>query len=241
MRLQKTLILVLITFITTFYSQILYAIDDEYTVAVPVLNMREKPDIKSKTKVQLKAGWTVKLIKKGKTDKIGDIEGQWFYVKTSSSDASIKLEDGYPVGWVFSYYLYDGYNEENLEKVTNIKLKNMSFTAPDFGCEDWYDVTVNENGSFFYIKRDYETNTTERVDGHIYKYRAIYIFDKLGLMFYTDKDLNFIIVNIQGPLFNKEQTEGKDAVSCLSDKGFKKIKLLEEPKTEPVKKENPAK
>jgi len=199
------------------FSGILYA--DSIVVGTNV-NLRTSPDINSKIVKVMDIGSRVSLIKKGPKAKIGNLEGEWWFVSTELYNEKTNKPD---TGWIFSYYL----SSKNVEKVTKIKLEPNNFIIeyrPPDDPETKIQYIVYEDGSFKVFM-----NEEEKGFGIILKDKSYY-FSKLKIghifaffSFYIDEK-------------NKQIMLIKDFHDY--DIYPKKLKLLEFPVTEPYSYEN---
>jgi hypothetical protein len=89
--------IILLVIFSFFISSIAFCNYNEINIIIgDNVNVREKPDIKSKSICKLRLGDSIKIIKRtGKKEKIGDLEGEWIFVDTFQSSK----------GWIFSYYV----------------------------------------------------------------------------------------------------------------------------------------
>ena len=191
-----------------------------YIVVGTNVNMRTSPDVNSKIVKVMDIGSFVSLIKKGPKAKIGNLEGEWWFVSTELYNEKTNKPD---TGWIFSYYL----SSKNVEKVKKIKLEPNSFIIEcRFPDEDniMFKFIVYEDGTFKVFM-----NEEENGSGIILKDKSYY-FSKTKkwsmaayFSFYIDEK-------------NKQLILIKDFHHY--DINPKKFKLLELPVTEPYSYEN---
>ena len=186
-----------------------------YIVVGTNVNMRTSPDVNSKIVKVMDIGSFVNLIKKGTKAKIGNLDGEWWFVSTYMNNKETNKPD---TGWIFSYYL----SSENVEKVKNIKLESNNFIIeyrPPDEDEIKFKYIVYEDGTFRVFMKE-----EEKGYGIILKDKSYY-FSKLkkGNMsaffsFYIDETNKQIIL-----------------IKNIFDYDIypKKLKLLELPVTEP--------
>jgi|GEM_PF-3367582 hypothetical protein len=178
----------------------LYSEDKEnYQVVGVNVNLRSESNTKSKVVTVLRIGEDVILLKRGPKDKIGNFEGEWYYVSTCRYND--KTKEPY-FGWVFNYYLLGGNNPvKDLEKLMKIKLANNKFSLivrpPDVD-EIISTFRINEDGTYDVFVGEEIVNS-----GYFLKYRSYYypipvkMKMAVAISFYID-ETNMELIPIKG-------------------------------------------
>jgi hypothetical protein len=182
-------LLFLILTINPFKSNSLSKEFKDKRLFVPVignnLNLRIKPNLKSKVIIQLKILESVQIMKIIKKEVIiNNKRGRWVFVNTGRTPSE---KDETYKGWVFDYYL--GYKHK-FKKVKNINKMDITCATGDW--EESYIIHNNGSVDFSYVpchdgncgenkeylkceKGDILKNGSCYGKGHVYEYKNIFL------------------------------------------------------------------
>ncbi len=165
------------------YSQELNKLSKErYIVIGDRLNIRERPNIRSKTIGKLDITTVVKVLKKNtKKIMIGENKGNWFFVDTGYyiRGTREKLK-----GWVFSYFLSDGTDFKKISKFSNYRIEGW--------VGDWLlSYELYADGTFKQREHDSQKDSYNYIKGVIYRYRNVIVLhdkQRINQIFYISSN-----------------------------------------------------
>lgn len=173
MKFKCKIIVILIVILNIFfvYGKNRFLPQDVYLVSGENVNVREKPDIKSKVITQLTIADRVKLIKKSDIQyKNRNIVGNWVYVDTYRYiDNKIKETIK---GWVLDYYLVGDEKFQIVNEFYDLKIEGY------YG-DSYINFEFHKDGSYKQKYFDRSLGEQERESkyyyGHLYWFKNIYI------------------------------------------------------------------
>jgi hypothetical protein len=141
--------------------------NDYYVVIGDNLNLRMEPFTNSPVKEVLSLGKKVKKIKsQGESIIINNIKGEWFLVDTESYDKSNPKST--LKGWVFSGFLSDGSEFEEVKKINKTIIEG---TVGDAN----FIIQINEDGSVKSTTTGYYNKEPLIFEGKLYTFKNLYI------------------------------------------------------------------